>query len=422
MTEKSDHQAAEIPHESAVADEPALRRGYEQLRCFYELTARNPGDGDIDVVLAQLVESVGAVAGATRCMVLLMDSEDQLHPRIASSAVSEDDPIAASMSVMEEAMRNKQPIVTTRDDDGLARYPAIAALPMTHSDRCLGLVWLEAEQLEPSPTELGICCAMLAHVGLLIANAMLARRLEKETKTRKDLFKHIWPSLMVRAVTEGVDSPPDPSEDDIQDITILRLGIHGFPAVADGRSVSEMAAVTSEFFEIMSDALLVREGTLERFAGDELVALFGAPETLADAPLQAVRCASEMLDLLGEFNAVLAGKRLPTITAAIVVSAGEGFVGYVGSDKALRYMAIGDVMTRTSRMIAMAQSGDLLLSGPTYDRVAEEVEAAPVTGDVKPGRDAPGTWWQRAKSRISQGNGSNETTQDDRVYRFKRWK
>ena len=87
----------------------------------------------------------------------------------------------------------------------------------------------------------------------------------------------------------------------------------------------------NEYFELMVDVIFKYEGTLDKFVGDEIMALFGAPVAMPDAPLKAVRCALDMLKALREFNRTRAAEGQDPIKIGIGINTGPVVTGAIGS-------------------------------------------------------------------------------------------
>jgi adenylate cyclase len=117
-------------------------------------------------------------------------------------------------------------------------------------------------------------------------------------------------------------------------------------------------------------------GTLDKFVGDEIIGLFGAPIPIDDAPFKAVACAIAMLQGLAEFNNTRKAEGLQAIDIGIGINTGNVITGSIGSTRALQYTAIGDPMNVASRLCNHAKAGEIIVSEYTYRHVASRVDAA----------------------------------------------
>ena len=161
----------------------------------------------------------------------------------------------------------------------------------------------------------------------------------------------------------------------LNEITMLFSDIRGFTTMSDGRPPEEVVQTLNEYFEVMVDVLFQFQGTLDKFVGDEIIGLFGAPISIDDGPFKAVACALAMMHGLAEFNRTRASEGLPEIKIGIGINTGKVITGSIGSTRALQYTAIGDAMNVASRLVNVASSGEVIISENTYRYVADRVDA-----------------------------------------------
>jgi adenylate cyclase len=145
----------------------------------------------------------------------------------------------------------------------------------------------------------------------------------------------------------------------------------------------------NEYFEQMVELVFKYEGTLDKFVGDAIMALFGAPVVHADDAYRAVKVAVEQMQALEAWNLVRIAEGEEPIHIGIGINTGEVIAGYLGSSKALEYTVIGDVVNVASRLCSRAKAGEIIISPETYERVKDHFivdELAPVElkGKSKP--------------------------------------
>lgn len=121
----------------------------------------------------------------------------------------------------------------------------------------------------------------------------------------------------------------------LSEITMLFSDIRGFTTMSDGRPAQEVVHMLNEYFEVMVDVLFQYNGMLDKFVGDEIIGLFGAPIALDDAPFKAVACAISMMHALGEFNRTRAAENLTPILIGIGINTGNVITGAIGSTRAV---------------------------------------------------------------------------------------
>jgi adenylate cyclase len=163
---------------------------------------------------------------------------------------------------------------------------------------------------------------------------------------------------------------------ELREVTILISDIRGFTSMSEKKEPAEIVAMLNEYFEVMVDVLFRLNGTLDKYVGDEIMALFGAPVDMPDAPLAAVRCALEMSKALREFNRTRMAEGQEEIKIGIGINTGRVITGAIGSSRTLQYTAIGDAVNTASRLCSVAKPGEIILSENTMNRVRGMVEAA----------------------------------------------
>lgn len=371
--------------ERQIGDDKILRRDYERLRIGHELARAVGSELDLDKLLPKILDKAFELVGADRGVILLQDDRGELSPRYVKTRSGKSDPnIVLSKTVMAEVQNNKAAVLSS-DATMDARFSgahsiimqgirSTMTLPLLHSSELLGIMHLDSLFTSNAFTEkdLQICTGMAAQAAISIQNARLASRIEREAQTRAQISRLIPPSV-VEQVVQGKLTIEKGGR--LNEITMLFSDIRGFTTMSDGRPAQEVVNTLNEYFEVMVDVLFKYSGTLDKFVGDEIIGLFGAPIAIEDAPYKAVSCALAMLQALEEFNRTRAAENLAAIRIGIGINTGNVITGAIGSTRALQYTAIGDAMNVASRLVNVAGSGEIIISEDTYRYVAGRVEA-----------------------------------------------
>ena len=126
-----------------------------------------------------------------------------------------------------------------------------------------------------------------------------------------------------------------------QEVTVLFADIQGFTAMSETMKPEKVVEVLNLFFTEMVDLVFQHQGTLDKYVGDALMAVFGVPVPLPDAATQAVKCALAMQRRLARMRGQ---KRTPIQGIRIGINTGEAIVGNIGSDKRMDFTVIGDAV------------------------------------------------------------------------------
>src|SRR6185312_6729128 len=144
--------------------------------------------------------------------------------------------------------------------------------------------------------------------------------------------------------------------------TVLFSDIRGFTAIAEGMGPDAIAQFLSEYFSEMVEVIFEHGGTLDKFIGDAIMALWGAPIAHADDPDRALRAAVAMQRGVARLNEQWALAGRPEIGVGIGINYGEVFAGNIGSHRRLEYTVIGDAVNVAHRLCAEAGPGEILVS------------------------------------------------------------
>ena len=372
--------------ERQIADEKNLRRDYERLRIGHELARAVGSELDLAKLLPKILDKAFELVGADRGVILLPDEKGgELTAQYVKTRSGKSDPnIVLSKTVMAEVVNNKAAVLSS-DATMDARFSgahsiimqgirSTMTLPLLHANELLGIMHLDSLFTSNAFTEkdLQICTGMAAQAAISIQNARLASRIEKEAQTRAQISRLIPPSV-VEQVLKGELVIEKGGR--VTEVTMLFSDIRGFTTMSDGRPPQEIVNTLNEYFEVMVDILFKYSGTLDKFVGDEIIGLFGAPIHLDDAPFKAVSCALAMLQALEEFNRTRASEGQQAIRIGVGINTGNVITGSIGSTRALQYTAIGDAMNVASRLVNVAGSGEIIISEDTYRQVAGRVDA-----------------------------------------------
>lgn len=215
-------------------------------------------------------------------------------------------------------------------------------------------------------------------------NDMTRRLREKEMITRA------FSRYVAREVVDEILK--DPEQITVtgarRDVTVLFCDVRGFTRTAATLSPEEVVELLNDFYGLMIETTFKHDGTLDKFLGDGVMAVFGAPLYRPDHTLMAARTALAMQAGIRELSARrLAAGKTP-LAIGIGLNAGEVVAGTVGTDARMEYTVIGDSVNLAARLEARAEAGQVLVTAETYARLAGAVRGRPL------GRfDMKGTAW-----------------------------
>jgi len=162
-------------------------------------------------------------------------------------------------------------------------------------------------------------------------------------------------------------------------VSILLSDLRGFTALTERCNASDLIALLNRYFSRMCEVIFRYHGTIDKFMGDGIMVLFGAPETGRDDLVRAIACATEMQCVMDEVNAVNRTMSMPQIFMGIGINTGQVVAANIGSELHREYTVIGDHVNLASRIEAHSLRGQILLSEHSYQLAKEFVEV----GDAK---------------------------------------
>ena len=393
--------AAEFLPEKKISDPDALRRDYEKLRLAHELGRSIGLEVDLDLLLEKIIMKAFELLPADRGVILLMDNGVP-QPRVAKTRDGRTEQIVLSRSILSEVVGQKTAVLSS-DASMDSRFQGARSIimqgirstmtvPLIHHDELLGIMHLDSMVATNAfgEKDLQIFASIGNQAAAAIHNSMLARKIEQEAKTRAQFQRLLSPNLVEQVVAGKLQLEKGGA---LQEVTLLFSDIRGFTAMSEKRAPPEIVRMLNEYFELMVDVIFKYEGTLDKFVGDEIIALFGAPVAFANSERKAVECALDMMQVLSEFNYTRKAEGQEEIKIGIGINTGTVVTGAIGSSRALQYTAIGDAVNTASRLCSVAKAGEILISDATFSRVANAVMAAALPPvKVKGKTDALRVW------------------------------
>jgi len=157
-------------------------------------------------------------------------------------------------------------------------------------------------------------------------------------------------------------------------VTILLSDLRGFTAMAEKYSALEVIDLLNQYFLKMSEVIQRHNGTIDKFMGDAIMVLFGAPDTSEDDLERGLACAIEMQIAMAEFNSETHLKDYPPLFMGIGINTGEVVAGQLGSYIHSEYTVIGDEVNLASRVEAHSLRGQILISENCYNQASDYIE------------------------------------------------
>ena len=239
---------------------------------------------------------------------------------------------------------------------------SIICAPLSCKGETLGVINISSEQpAYYKAKDLKLLTALGTQVASAIENARLHQSRLKQERIKSQLERYIPPQL-AQAIVESNESLS--LAPDTRNITILFSDIRSFTSQCEILEAEEIVAYLNEYFTAMVDVIFSHKGTVNKFVGDMIVAMFGAPTTLDSNEQSAVQAAISMQRCLRNFPNPWIRENFLT---GIGITSGDVVVGNIGSPHHLDYTAIGDEVNLASRLQSIAKGGQILVSRTVYE-------------------------------------------------------
>ncbi|WP_341526297.1 GAF domain-containing protein [Nostoc sp. UHCC 0302] len=197
--------------------------------------------------------------------------------------------------------------------------------------------------------------------------------ISQEKRLKTTMSRYLTPHVAEQVLALGEDALMGGER---KEVTILFSDIRGYTTLTENIGAAEVVSLLNQYFETMVEAVFNYEGTLDKFIGDALMAVFGAPLPLTENHAwRAVQSALDMRHRLEEFNQRQIIQAQPQIQIGIGISSGEVVSGNIGSRKRMDYTVIGDSVNLSSRLEAVTKEYgcDILLSEFTYQMCSDRI-------------------------------------------------
>jgi adenylate cyclase len=353
-------------------------------------------------VMQRVMELVFQMENVERGFVMLYDEKKGFRPAVLlyKDERLRKDPrgVVLSKSIIERVTTERLPLLI-HDVAGDERFSASESLrlagiraamcaPLIYKDNVFGLFYVDclSRPYAFSKEELGIFSVIAAEAAMSFDNARSHEELSQRIIERQALER-----FLSGAIVEKILANPDQIHlgGENQTATIMFTDIRGFTRMAEKMEPQQVVELLNEYFTEMTDLIFENGGTLDKYLGDGIMAVFGAPITKPDDPARSVKTAIEMQRAMVRLNRDWEARGQPALRAGVGVNTGAVTAGNIGSTKRMDYTVIGDAVNLASRLCANAAGGQILVSESTFAQLGGSRPAKKLEPIRVKGRDTP---------------------------------
>ena len=216
-------------------------------------------------------------------------------------------------------------------------------------------------------------------------NDMVAGLRQRE-RLRATLGRYVSDEVASRILSEADDLDV---HGETRTVTVLFLDMRGFSSLTEHMAPREVLELINAYFDIIIDCVTEAQGMVNKFIGDAVMAVWGAPRPIADPELKAIRCAYAIQKRLGAHNWQRLQSGLPVVNVGIGINTGTAVAGNVGTERRLEYTVLGHEVNMAQRLESIAQPGQILVSARTFEAVRGRVTAQPLDPVRVKGKQEP---------------------------------
>lgn len=378
---------------SAVGESqfPPLEDGAaRQLGNLYDILLRCGSTLDLDDLLRDLIARLVSVIPAAKRGALLLHSRETDALLLAGFYGSSRP--AVSETLARRAMQQKEAFLWRglAEEDGeaaggsIARFAITSALiaPLIWRDEAMGVLCIDSpEGTVFSQSELSVLMFVAHHIALALANRRLSEDLRRETNVTANLLRQFSPQYRDQLLhPAGLQLSGERGE-----VTILVSDIRGFESLTRHMEPIAVVEMLNDYFSRLSPIIWEHNGSIDKYIGDAILAVFGSPKKDDKQHENALKAALEMQAEMTRSNAARARKGKVTCEIGIGVHCGVALHGFMGVLDQLSLTVIGDAVNRASRYCDGAQGGEIIMSPQVYQWVWKDVQATSTSLTTKHG-------------------------------------
>lgn len=388
LTETRLRREKEALTERVIQANRELQRRLQELNVLYSVGKSVTALMSLDQLLPRIVDAALQVAQAEEGSLYLLGPDNTLicraqrrvnMPRTQPLVEEVNDPIALHV------LKTGQALVLTPDQ--LASNGdspnSVCYAPLVLGNRVIGVLGVNNVSQDAhifTKHDSALLSALTDYAAIALENARNYEALNLEKEHENEYIRGTFKRFVPEAVVDRALSQPDEVQlgGTRREISVLFADIRGYTSWSEDAPPEKVVETLNHYLSLAAEVILGWEGTLDKFFGDGLMAIFNAPANqpdhihrAADAALALMKAANEVSNLHGY-----------ELSYSIGVNVGEAVVGYIGTERAVNYTAIGDAVNLAKRLQEYAAPGQILVEEAVIKRLGTLAQARPL-GELK---------------------------------------
>jgi len=371
--------------ESDIAkDLTDLERSNKVLFVLYEISRQLNYIDDFNELLKKIMDLIFKIIDADYGFLILTgkDDNEDLIPVVVKykdESIQGDVKLKASTSIIKRVIQDKISLLTSNamQDSRLEHAQSLfiqqirsaMCVPLWKKDTIIGVIQLWSIRIDNhfDQNDLQLLQAISGQMAMIIEQASLNEQIKEEENLRRRLERFHSPQVIDMIIKSGQETKDDIMEPKDLTATILFTDIIGFTPLSERMPPREVNMLLNQFFSRMTDIIFEYEGTLDKYIGDALMAVFGAPMEQEGDAERAIRASLKMrMELVALMEKESADKQF---NVRIGINTGRVVAGNIGSPKRMDYTVIGDAVNVASRLESIGEPNQILIGEDTYKAV-----------------------------------------------------
>lgn len=367
-----------------------LQRRLAEFEILYNIGKVVTSTIDLNKLLPEIVNASVQITGAEEGYIILIEetklirrahqpngtdmalsTQEGITDRIAEHVINKGEPIALGPERLKKSGNPNAPL-------------SVASVPLRLGERIQGVLQVINHSVDKNifdKNDVMMLQAISDYAAISIENSRNYAASQKAREKVQDTFERfVAPSVVQKALSDDVELGGER-----QEISVVFADIRGYTAFSENESPEKVVEVLNHYLSVAGNIIIGWEGTLDKFFGDGLMAIFNAPKKQDDHVHKATEAALAIIQAAKEINKIYGYK----LAYSVGVHTGEAVVGYIGTKYAVNYTAIGDTVNLAKRLQESAAPGQIMIEESVVSRLGDRVKVRPL-GDIHvKGRKTP---------------------------------
>jgi adenylate cyclase len=368
----------------------SLERSNKVLFVLYEISRQLNTILDFRELLDKIMDLIFIVIDADYGFLILTGEKkkDKLLPVVVKykgNKKIKNKKLCASTTIIEKVIRDKIAVLTSNAMDDsrfngakslfLQQIRSAICVPLWRKDKIIGVIQLDSIRFDNqfNQDDLELLKAIGSQIAMVIEQASLNEQIREEEMMRRRLERFHSPQVVEMILKSSQETKDNVMEANEVTATMLFTDIVGFTSLAEQIPPRETNIILNRYFSVMTDIVFSYDGTLDKYIGDGLMAVFGAPIEKQDDAERAILAAKEMRTKLGEMMTDKESQSR-TFDIRIGINTGRVVAGNIGSPRRMDYTVIGDPVNIAARLESIAKPNQILIGEETYNAAKSKFE------------------------------------------------